>query len=401
MTTYRYEAVDQQGVPTHGRLRADSVMVATRQLTDRGLSSIAFAPQHPRRLTLGRSKLRRKDLLHLTRQLAAFLAAGIPLVRSLRMLINQQRGGQLQRAALMDISVGIQNGESLATAASAHPEIFPAYYLGILRAAEVTGNVDVVLGRLADYIERDLDERRKLQSALIYPIIVVCLALIALIVLTTYVLPKFESLFASFDATLPRPTRMLLWVADIGIRWLYIIVIPIVIVIAFSLAARASEKVRMVKDRCALRIPLVGGIIRLAIIERFARMLAPMTGAGIPLPEAMFITAEGLENRLFRTRLLTARSRMIRGEGIAEPLAATGLFPDEIDEMLAVGEETGTIDAQLEYVANYSANELDYRVKRLVALFEPALIITVGLMVGFVAVAMVSAIYGIYHQVDI
>lgn len=401
MNTYRFQATDQLGRPTRGRLRAESATDATRQLSERGLTSIAFAPARRRRVTLGKSQLSRKDLLHLTRQLAAFLGAGIPVVRSLRMLVNQDRGGRLQRDALSDMIVTIQSGESLAVAASAHPEIFPAYYLGILQAAEVTGNVDVVLGRLASYIERDLEERRKLQSALLYPALVVCLALVAMIVITTYVLPKFQTLFDTFDAELPRPTRMLLWVAEVGAKWLIVLAVLAGLWVVLALLARSSERVRLVKDRLVLRLPLIGRIVRLAIIERFARMLGPMTGAGIPLPEAMFITARGLENRVFRNQLVAARGRMIRGEGIAEPLAATRLFPDEVSEMIAVGEETGTVDAQLEYIADYSASELDFRVKRLVSLFEPALIITVGLMVGFVAIAMVSAIYGIYHQVEI
>lgn len=401
MPTFRYVATDLHSQPVSGKVRAATATAAALELGARDLDNVQLLPNARPTVTIGRSRLSRKSLLQLTRQLATFLHAGIPVVRTLRMLSRQDSANRLLRNALADMAAAVQRGESFADAASAHPEVFPAYYLGILRAAEITGNVDLVLQRLAGYIERDIEERRKIQSALVYPAIVIVLAIATLVVLTSYVLPKFEDLFASFDAELPLATRMLLGVAHLGRLWIVIFGVPVLLALVAVVVLRTSEAARRTRDRLLLRLPVVGTPVRLAIVERFARMLGPMAAAGIAMPEAIQISAQGLENRHFRAGLLRARAEILRGEGLAAPLAATGLFPAVVQEMLALGEETGTLDHQLDNAADYCASELDFKLKYLVSFFEPALILVVGLIVGFVAVGIVSAIYGIYNQVNL
>src|SRR5262249_43614540 len=254
---------------------------------------------------------------------------------------------------------------------------------------------------LGDYLDREIETEHKVKSALAYPAIVMVLAVVVSTVLVVYVLPKFRSFFASLHAKLPLPTRMLLavarWISRWGLITLGIVAIAAIVGAIMSQTPRGRE----IKDQLLLKIPVIGDLIHTAIIERFCRLLASMTVAGVALPEALAVTTAATNNTVFRKGLTEARAAMMRGEGLAEPLSQTGLFPGAARRMFAVGESTGNLDDQLQAAANYLDRELDYRIKRFTTLIEPAVIIAVGLIVGFVAIALVSAMYGIYHQVKV
>jgi type IV pilus assembly protein PilC len=265
----------------------------------------------------------------------------------------------------------------------------------------LTGNLDEVLDQLGDYLEREIETSHKVKSALAYPIVVMALAIVVSTVLVVYVLPKFRTFFKSLNAKLPLPTRMLLavakWIGDYG---LYTAGALAAFILA-SLVAMRTQRGREVRDRLILKIPVIGNLIHTAIIERFCRLLASMTIAGVALPEAIAVTTAATNNSVFRKGLTEARAGMMRGEGLAGPLAQTGLFPGAAKQMFAVGESTGNLDAQLKAAANYLDRELDYKIKRFTTFIEPAVIIAVGLIVGFVAVALISAMYGIFNQVKV
>jgi type IV pilus assembly protein PilC len=220
-------------------------------------------------------------------------------------------------------------------------------------------------------------------------------------ILAAFVLPKFKNFFAGLDAKLPLPTRILLAITDFLAVWWWAVVGGVAAVVLLSILFGRTGAGKQVRDRVVLRLPLVGGTIRVALVERFCRVLSSMAGAGVPLPEALRVAARSLRNRVFTGALTQVGEAMLRGEGLAGPLARTGLFPATASRMIRVGEETGTLDAQLQVTAHFYEGELDHRLKRLTGYFEPAVIIAMGLIVGFVAIAMVSAMYGIFGQVSV
>ena len=342
----------------------------------------------------------RKDVMHFSRQLSVFVQAGIPIMEALEVIATETPSKLFQRA-LADMIERIQSGDTFASAAAAHPEAFPNYYIGMLTSAELTGNLDTVLDQLADYIDRDVEARGKVTSAMIYPAVVAFMAVFVVIVLATFVMPKFVVFFKSFNAQLPLPTRMLLATSNFFSHYWWAILGGIIVVAAVTIALRRSSGGKAWLDSVILRLPVLGDLVRTAIIERVCRILSSMIKAGVALPDALKVTAESSNNSVYRKGLNTVREEMMEGRGLAEPLGQTGLFPGAARQMFRVGEETGTLDAQLATAANFYDRELDVKLKRFTGLFEPAVIIFMGVVVGFVAVALVSAMYGIYHQVKV
>ncbi|MCU1586654.1 MAG: pilus assembly protein PilC [Frankiales bacterium] len=349
-------------------------------------------------LELTKKKIPRKDLMHFSRQLAVFIKAGIPIMDALE-AIQEEMGNKEFHAILADVIAELRQGSTFADAMEVHASVFPQYYLGILRSAEATGHLDLVLVQLSVYIERDLEARRKVASALAYPGIITGVALVVVVVLVSYVLPKFETFFAELHAKLPLPTRMLLSSAHFLTAHGVVILTVLVVLIVCVAAALRSERGKLAKDTLLLRLPVLGDLVSHMLLERFCRILSSMMRAGVPLPHALAVTTEATSNRVFQRGLATARDAMMRGEGLAVPLSATGLFPAAARQMFRVGESTGTLDEQLETAAGYFDTELDYKIKRFTTLFEPAVLLFVGLIVGFVAIALVSAMYGIFRQV--
>jgi type IV pilus assembly protein PilC len=398
---FRYSAIAPDGAEVRGVEEAATLSQARAKLRYRGLDPLELnAKRNILRFELTARKVPRKEVMHFSRQLAVFVRAGIPIIDGLE-VIAEDTPNKTFKTILVEMAEALRSGRTFADAAEVHPNAFPTYYRGILHSAELTGNLDVVLEQLADYIEREVEARQKIISALIYPAVVAVMAVIAVIVLVSYVLPKFRDFFDGLDATLPLPTRILISVADFLAEWWWVIVGLIVLGILSIVLALKTERARAVLDRVILRLPVLGDIFRHALLERFCRILSSMVAAGVPLPDAMEVTSDATSNRVFRRGLYEAREAMLRGEGLAEPLAASGLFPGAARQMFRVGEDTGSLDAQLHTAAEYFDRELDYKIARFTGLFEPAIIVAVGLVVGFVAIALVSAMYGIFNQVEV
>jgi type IV pilus assembly protein PilC len=293
----------------------------------------------------------------------------------------------------------LRNGDTLAGAAGKHPQTFPNYYIGILGSAELTGKLDETLESLSEYLERELDTRSKVVAALSYPGVVMVLSVFTVAALAGYVLPQFKPLFVEMHADLPFATRALLFVADIFTIYWYFPLTFFMAVIAFFMWMGRTEPGKEFRDKLVLRLPVLSGIVEYAILERFCRILGAMIRAGVPLPDAMRTTTEATNNRVFKARLIVAQEQILEGGGFARPLARTELFPGAARQMFKVGEETGTLDRQLEVAAIFFDRELDSRIKRFTAMFEPIMIVGVGVVVGFVAVALVQAMYGVLESV--
>ena len=401
MGKFNYTAIDDHGKTVNGIVSASTATVARSAVLELDLQPIrVHEKKSVLQFEITKKKVPRKDLMYFSRQMAVFVRAGIPLLDALE-VINEEVDNKLFRKVIASMVESISEGETFAGAAERHPEAFPPFYIGTLHSAELTGNLDNVLDQLAEHVERDVDARKRITSAMVYPTVVMCLAMVTIVVLTVYVMPKFRTLFKSLDAKLPLATRLLLSFSGFVSREAPFLGACALAILVLGWLSVRTQRGRARLDTIVLRLPAAGDLVRYAILERLCRMLSSMTSAGVSLPEAVAVAAEATNNTVYRTGLHKVREAMLRGEGFARPLAASGLVPAAARQMVKVGEETGTLDKQLQSAARYFDRELDYKIKNFTNLFEPVTIIFVGVIVGFVAIALVSAMYGIYHQVKV
>jgi type IV pilus assembly protein PilC len=377
MPRFAYAAIDASGTSVEGTTKADTIGDARAFLLDQNLYPVKIQEKRGALdFELTKEKVKKKELMHFTRQLAVFVKAGIPITEAMEIIGDETEDVALQRTITMMVE-DLRNGGTLSEVAAKHPEAFPNYYIGIMASAELTGNLDGTLESLAGYLERELETRSKVVSALSYPGVVMVMAMVTVVILAGYVLPQFKPLFAELNANLPMTTRSLLFIATLFSTLWYI---PFSVFCAFSGVMYWLFKTdggKLVKDRLVLRIPVIKGIVEYAILD------------------GMKTTTESTSNSVFRERLELAQIEMVEGGGFSKPLAATELFPGAAKQMFKVGEETGTLDQQLVVASLYFDRELESRIKKLTTMFEPLMIVFVGLIVGFVAIALVSAMYGV------
>jgi type IV pilus assembly protein PilC len=397
MPKFAYAAIDAQGAPIEGVTKASTLGAARSILVEQNLFPTKIEERRGMLdFELTQEKVKKKELMHFTRQLAVFVKAGIPLTDALVTIGDETEDVALRRClgAMID---DLRNGGLLSASAEKHPEAFPEYYVGILQSAELTGQLDESLESLAGYLEREIDTRSKVVSALSYPMVVMVMAFGTVLLLAGYVLPQFKPLFEELGAELPLPTRMMLFFSRFFTDLWFITAAFFMMLIAIFLFLTKTEKGRDTKDRMVLKLPVISGIVDYSILERFCRILSAMVKAGVPLPEGLKTTTDATSNRVYRERLEVARAAMLEGKGFSQPLIDTELFPGAAKQMFKVGEETGTLDEQLHVASIYFDRELDARIKKFTTMFEPVMIVFVGVIVGFVAVALVSAMYGVLN----
>lgn len=398
MAQFKYLAVAADGTKLRAKTEAMSAEALRNELAARQLEVVKISEKKTfGKIEITKQKVKRQEIMHFSRQIGAFVRAGIPLVDAIQ-TVREGTTNDRFRAILQDVAEQIQTGIPFSEALARHSDVFPSYYIGILRSAEITGQLDVVLDQLSQYLERDLEARQQVKSAMTYPAIVFLMSIVTVVILVAFVLPRFTSFFKEFDAKLPLPTQLMLDLSDfIQAYWWAIILVGVIVVGSLWMFLRTDGGKRT-RDRLMLKTPLLGDIAQYSVIERFCRIISAMMKAGVPLPEAMQAAIEGCNNKIYEDALVEVREAMLEGEGIASPITATELFPAAATQMLRVGEETGTLDQQLDSAAAYYSRELDYKLKRLTSLAEPAIIIFMGLVVGFVAVALVSAMYGVFQN---
>ncbi|MBA2952731.1 type II secretion system F family protein [Nocardioides sp. MAH-18] len=401
MPKFAYVGVNLDGIEVKGTHKAASRSDAEVSLYERHVRQLRVTEKKSLlNYEISGPRIKREEVMHLSRQIAAFLRAGLPILEAVH-TIGAENDNSSVRRMMNEIEDGLRSGERFSDCLDRFPKVFPQFYRSIVRSAELTGELDTVLARLSGYIERDLAARRKLKSAIIYPVIVAAMSSVTVLVLAIYVLPKFEDFFASLDAELPLPTRMLLGITGFLGSWWWAIAGAVVASAVLFFAITRTNGGKYARDAFLLKVPVLGETIQYALVERFCRVLGSMVSAGVNLTDALAVTTEALRNRVYIKRLGEVTEQILEGQGIAGPLARTGIFPGTATQMLRVGEDTGSLDTQLEVTAGYYETELDYKIAKLTALFEPIVIVVMGLIVGFVAVALVSAMYGIFRQVNV
>ncbi|MCU1392485.1 MAG: Type fimbrial assembly protein PilC [Ilumatobacteraceae bacterium] len=347
--------------------------------------------------SIGRS-VKGDVVMAFSRQLASFLEAGIPVLEALE-IVGEETASEPMRVVIDEIKESIQRGMSFADAVAVHPKVFPSYYRAMVMSAEYTGRLDTVLSQLAAYLERDLGARRQVKSALTYPCVVLGVAVIAMIVMSLFVLPKFSGLYKSLGAKLPLPTRMLLGITDFLTKGWPILLGGIGLIWMATYALIGGERGKERRDRATMRLPVIGNLFHLISLERFCRVLSALATAGVPLPDAIEVSADSTNNSIFQRKLAVVRDVLIRGGGLSMPIIESGIFPVAARQMIRVGERTGALGTQLSKASSYYEREVTFHIKRATDMFEPMVILIVGLIVGFVAVAQVAAMYSIFGQV--
>jgi type IV pilus assembly protein PilC len=403
VSRFTYRAYSPRGKLEERVATGDSAASVHRDLIDRGFRVVSVRPARSGWRWVYRQfptffRVKTADLILFSRQLATFIRVGVPITDAIKLLQGASNSGAF-RAALEDISQDLEAGEAFSSAIAHHPSVFDELYVDMVRAAEYSGTLDRVLIQVASYLQRQDTALKKLRSAMIYPAVILVLAIAVCTVLVVFVLPNFVSIFNEFHATLPLPTRILLGVGVFAQQWRIEIVVGLFLVIAITLGAMSSPPGRVFWDHAILRVPVLGTIVVYSIIERFTRTLATMLTAGIPISQTFEVAIASSGNIRYRRGLESVKERMMNGDGFSAPLDATGLFAPMMIRMIRVGEETGTLDSSLEQIADFLSEEMDYKVRNMIALMEPSLVIAVGGAVGFVAVSVILPMYGLLRAV--
>ncbi len=328
------------------------------------------------------------------RQLASFVRVGVPVTTAIETFAEQASNIRL-RAVYRAVVTDVQKGMRLSDAFAAHPLVFPRIITDMVRSAEITGNLDVVLKQAAKHIEREAGARQKIKAAMMYPAVIMNFAIVITIGIVVFVLPKFAELYASLGVKTPGILNTLLGLsAFLQAHALFIVLGVLVAVVLVGIGVR-TERGRYAKDRALLKIPVIATLIKATMTERFCRTLGDMLAAGVPISQTYAVVISNVRNRVYRRALENVGPAMAAGQGMYRPLQQSGIFAPAVIQLFRVGEETGHLDSNLREAADMYEEELDYRIKRLTALLEPAMIVFVGLIVGFVAVTLITSIYSL------
>lgn len=340
-----------------------------------------------------------KDLAVFTRQFSVMIDAGLPILQCLEVLGGQAQNKVFQRT-LTAVRDDVEAGSSLAGALRKHPAVFDDLYCNLVAAGEAGGILPTILQRLAAYLEKIVKLRRAVRSALTYPAVVIVIAGIVVWVILTYVIPTFRDLFAELGATLPLPTRIVIALSNVLARFGWIVLILLVVAfIAIRRWYKTTRTGRMTIDRLLLRTPILGGVLRKIAVARFCRTMATLISSGVPIIEALEVTAKTSGNAVVEEAILKVRTEVEAGRGIAESMDRTGVFPAIVTHMVSVGEQTGALDTMMNKVAEFYEEEVDAAVEGFMALIEPVMIAFLGLVIGSIVVSMYLPIFGLVSKI--
>lgn len=396
MAAFQYKGRTTRGDLVNGRLEADTAEAVADQLFTIGVTPIDIAPAPPAatevsfssfKKLLSRERPKLDDLILFSRQMYSLTKGGVPLVRALQGLAASTHNLML-RETIQQVVESLASGRELANTLARHPKVFSPLYVNIVRVGENSGNLQEAFQRLAQYLSFDKDTRRRIRTAFRYPVVVITFVAVAIAILTTFVIPKFATLFGHFDIPLPWPTRVILAVSEFASRdWPFVLGALAIGFAALRLWLK-TDNGRYRWDRWMLKMPIVGDIVLRSALARFARGFAMAYRAGVPLISTLTLTGHALGNAWLRERVLEMRTGVERGESLSHTAAAAGLFPPLVLQMLMVGEETGTVDDMLDEVGGFYESEIEYKLQTLSAAIEPVLIVVLGIMVLILALGV-------------
>ena len=333
-----------------------------------------------------------KDIVVFTRQFATMIDAGLPLIQCLDILAKQTENKTFA-SSINDIRQDVEAGSTYADALRKHPNIFNDLYVNMVAAGELGGILDTILNRLSKYIEKSMKLKRQIKSAMAYPSTIVAVAVVVIVVLLVWVIPIFSKMFTDFGGVLPAPTRMVIGTSDF-MQHNILIIIGAVGLIIFGLSRYyKTSNGRRTVDRLALRLPIFGLLVRKIAVAKFTRTLGTLISSGVPILDGLDIVAKTAGNKVVEEALVATRQSISEGKTLAEPLEQTQVFPPMVVQMIAVGETTGALDAMLSKIADFYDEEVDSTVSTLTSLLEPMLMIFLGVVIGFIVIAMYLPIF--------
>jgi general secretion pathway protein F len=401
MPVYEYTGFDSRGKEKKGIINADSPSVAGQKLRNKGLYPSRIAEVSGREDS--RSGLAAKpetlfgrvgysDLIGVIRQLATLLSAGLTLIAALDAILGQMKGGALNKV-LARVRERVNEGASLAESLREHPRVFDQTTVALIEAGEESGTLELVMERLADFGEQQIELRRKVLSSLAYPLLMLVTGIVVLFFLMTYVIPKVTRIFFEMEQALPGPTLLLIRISEVLQQYWWVYIPGILILMGISYRLLHTRRGKELADRYALKMPLLGNMIRYAAISRFTRTLGTLISNGVPLFQALLIVRNVVTNTVLAEAVDTVAERVRQGESMADPLSRSGVFPATAAQMIDSGEKSGTLGPMLLKVADSLEGSLSARLSVATSLLEPCMILLLGSVVGFVVIAVLLPIF--------
>ena len=401
MAQYVFRAIDLAGVPAKGQVEAESKQAVTDQLKQRGLIPLGIdAKRGSMEINLEfLQRIKLRDLAVLTRQLSTMISAGMTILRSFYVLEEQTQNKSLKEA-LVAARKDVEAGLPLSDALEKHPKIFNPLYVSMVRSGETGGMLESALLRIADQLEKEDSLRRQVRAAMVYPAVVISFAMVVLLALVAFIVPVFADVFKEFGGELPALTQFTVGVSNfVTERWYIGLALVAALVFAF-LRWKKSEWGRPQWDRFRLRVPLkIGDVVQKVALARWSRTFSALLHAGVPILQAIEITGKTAGNDVVDKAMTSVLDSVKRGGTIAAPLKDVAVFPAMVVHMVGVGEETGSLDGMLTKVADFYEDEVAAAIKALTSILEPAMIIIVGAIVGFVVISMYLPMFKVYDEI--
>ncbi len=394
MPEFKYEAKKRSGETVKGVLVAQNLDLANKKLKDQGLTPVSVK-KAPLRIELNfGGKATTKDLKTFTRQFATMVDAGLPLVKCLEILGAQSENKWFGQK-LIEIKGHVESGLTLSESLAKYPKIFDELFVALVGAGEVGGILDIIMRRLAEYVEKKERLQRRIKSAMMYPTAILVITIVIITVMLKWVIPTFEGMFADFGAAdaLPAPTQ---FVVDLsrafGEQFLYIFAVLGMIIAGYIMFYKSKQGKRFM-HQLFLVLPVVGPVIKKIAVARFTRTLGTLLSSGVPILDALNTVAKAAGNVVIERAIMFARDRISEGRNIAEPLKEAGVFPGMVVQMIAVGEETGALDVMCVKIADFYDEEVDVAVAGLTSMLEPLMMVVIGGLVGGMVIAMYLPVF--------
>jgi len=391
MPTYKYKTTIKGKVQS-GEIEAEDEQGAISKLKQKNIAVTSVKKKFESAFLSNKKPITERDIVIFTRQFSTMVDAGLPLVQCLEIL-GKQADNPSFGEIIMKVKVDIESGNNLSDAMRKHPKVFNSLYTNLVEAGEAGGILDTILGRLANYIEKAMALKKKVKAAMVYPSAIVTVAVTVVAFLMVFVIPTFATMFSSGGAELPGPTALVMDLSNFfRNQWYYLLGGPIIFFFIFK-KVYATERGNIEIDRTFLKLPVFGMLIRKVSTAKFARTLGTLIASGVPLIEGMDICARTAGNKIVELAILNSIEAIKEGETIAAPLARENVFPPMVIQMIDVGESAGALDAMLSKIADFYDEEVDTAVEALTALLEPILMVFLGIVVGFIVVAMYLPIF--------
>jgi len=403
--TFEYAVRDKSGKIIKGRVEASNQAAVANRLREMGLAAVSINEVSTsglqREITIPgfEEKVKIKDLAVMSRQMATMISAGLSLLRTLSILAEQTESKPLAKV-LGAVRADVETGGSLSAAMTKHREVFPPLMINIVRAGEIGGFLEGALVSVAENYEAEVKLRGRIKSAMSYPVVVFCIAIIAVAVMLIFIVPVFKNMFDGLGGTLPGPTLFLVWLSGVMKVATPILIVALVLFLRWWRAHKNDDNVRSRVDPWKLKMPVFGDLAKKIAIARFSRNFGTMMGAGVPLLQALDIVGEVSGNWVIEQAIKDVQESVRRGDSLTGPLSKHPVFPSMVTQMMAVGEDSGSLETMLEKISEFYDQEVEATTEQLTSLIEPIMILGIGMIVGGMIVALYLPIFNVFELIQ-